>query len=99
MNSRRILSRSLPPVSVKKIMSEIGPRYAGSAGGIISTIQVTGAVVIPTFVITPLGGANATVMFGLAAICLALICIPVLFLPELGSRALASKEPAGVQQG
>ena len=86
-------------LSLPMLLPEIGPRYAGSAGGIISTIQVTGAVVVPTFVITPLAGANATVLFGLAAVCLTLICIPVLFLPELGSRALAAKEPASVQQG
>jgi cyanate permease len=78
-------------LSMPMLLPEIGPRYAGSAGGIISTLQVIGAVALPTFVITPLAGSSANILFGLAAVCLALISIPVLFLPELGSRALAAR--------
>jgi hypothetical protein len=82
-------------LSLPMLLPEIGPEYAGSAGGIISTLQVTGAVVVPTFVITKLAAGSNTVLFGLTAICLALIVIPVLFLPELGSRALKSKSGVG----
>ena len=78
-------------LSLPMLLPEIGPVYAGSAGGIIATLQVLGAVLLPTFVITPLAGSNVTVLFGLAALCMALIIIPVLFLPELGSRALAAR--------
>jgi NNP family nitrate/nitrite transporter-like MFS transporter len=87
------LQNALTPLflSLPMLLPEIGPAYAGSAGGLISTVQVTGAVVVPTFVITPLAGSNATVLFGLAALCLALIAIPALFLPELGSKALAAR--------
>jgi len=77
--------------SLPVLLPEIGPVYAGSAGGIISTLQVLGAVLIPTFIITPLAGSNVAVLFGLAALCSALIIAPVLFLPELGSRALAAR--------
>jgi hypothetical protein len=77
--------------SLPVLLPEIGPVYAGSAGGIISTLQVLGAVLIPTFIITPLAGSNVSVLFGLAALCSALIIAPVLFLPELGSRALAAR--------
>ncbi len=73
------------------LLPEIGPIYAGSAGGIITTLQVIGAVVVPTFIVTPLAGSNVTVLFGLAAVCLALIIVPMLFLPELGTRALAAR--------
>ena len=73
------------------LLPEIGPLYAGSAGGIITTLQVIGAVVVPTFFITPLAGANGKMLFGLAALCFALIILPVLFLPELGSKALAAR--------
>ena len=73
------------------LLPEIGPVYAGSAGGIITTLQVIGAVVVPTFIVTPLAGSNAKVLFGMAALCLALIIVPVLFLPELGTRALAAR--------
>jgi NNP family nitrate/nitrite transporter-like MFS transporter len=87
------LQNAISPLflSMPMLLPEIGPRYAGSAGGIISTIQVLGAVAVPTFIITPLAGSNANILFGLAALCLALIAIPVLFLPELGSRALAAR--------
>jgi NNP family nitrate/nitrite transporter-like MFS transporter len=78
-------------LSVPMLLPEIGPAYAGSAGGIIATLQVLGAVVIPTFIIAPLAGVNAHLLFGLAAVCSALIAIPAMFLPELGSRALAAR--------
>lgn len=77
------------PVPV--LLPEIGPEYAGSAGGIITTLQVLGAVVVPTFVITKLAGSHSSLLFGLAAICFALTVIPAFFLPELGSKALASR--------
>jgi hypothetical protein len=77
--------------SMPMLLPEIGPVYAGSAGGIITTLQVVGAVVVPTFVITKLAGSNANVLFGLAALCFVLIIVPVLFLPELGSKALAAR--------
>jgi MFS family permease len=76
--------------SMPMLLPEIGPVYAGSAGGIITTLQVIGAVVAPTFIITPLAGSDGKGLFGLAALCFVLIIIPVLFLPELGSRALAA---------
>jgi NNP family nitrate/nitrite transporter-like MFS transporter len=87
------LQSALMPLllSLPMLLPEIGPVYAGSAGGIICTLQVTGAVLVPTFIITPLAGSNANVLFGLAALCFSLIVIPVLFLPELGSRALAAR--------
>jgi nitrate/nitrite transporter NarK len=91
-----VQSAILPLIlSIPMLLPEIGPVYAGSAGGIISTLQVLGGIVLPTFVITRLAGSNSTVLFGLAAICCALILIPSLFLPELGSRALAAR--AGTQ--
>jgi nitrate/nitrite transporter NarK len=77
--------------SFPMLLPEIGPVYAGSAGGIITTLQVIGSVVIPTFIITPLAGSNNTTLFGMTALCLALTVLPALFLPELGSKALAAR--------
>jgi NNP family nitrate/nitrite transporter-like MFS transporter len=77
--------------SLPMLLPEIGPVYAGSAGGIIATIQVLGAVVLPTFVITPLAGSSVKMLFGLAALSMAFIILPVLFMPELGTRALAAR--------
>jgi len=88
------LQYSVQPLfaSLPMLLPEIGPVYAGSAGGIIATVQVLGAVVLPTFVITPLAGSNTTMLFGLAALSMALMIVPVLFLPELGTRALAKRK-------
>lgn len=88
------LQYSVQPLfaSVPMLLPEIGPVYAGSAGGIIATIQVLGAVVLPTFVITPLAGTSATMLFGLAAVSMVLMILPVFFLPELGTKALAARK-------
>jgi nitrate/nitrite transporter NarK len=77
--------------SLPMLLPEIGPVYAGSAGGIITTLQVVGAVVVPTFIVTPLAGSSGKGLFGLAAVCFVLIIVPILFLPELGSKALAAR--------
>jgi nitrate/nitrite transporter NarK len=92
LNSVGPLFASLP-----MLLPEIGPVYAGSAGGIIATVQVFGAVVLPTFVITPLAGSSVTMLFGLAALCMVLMILPVLFLPEVGARALAARADAASQ--
>ncbi len=87
-----LLSAILPlMLSMPMLLPEIGSVYAGSAGGIISTLQVLGAVLVPTSIITPLAGLNGNLLFGLAAICFVLIIAPALFMPELGSKALAAR--------
>ncbi|OIQ54819.1 MFS transporter [Neomoorella thermoacetica] len=84
-----------PILSLPMLLPEIGPVYAGSAGGIIATMMVLGAVLVPTFIITPLAGTNMIMMFGLAALSFALSVIPVLFLKELGRKALEAKARQG----
>jgi hypothetical protein len=64
-----------------------GPADKKMAGGIISALQVLGAVLAPAFDIAPLAGANSRMLFGLAAMAFALTIIQVLLLPELGSRS------------
>lgn len=51
---------------------EIGTEYAGTAGGILSTIQVTGAVTIPSYVIAPIAGDNFSLLFLLGGVSLAI---------------------------
>jgi nitrate/nitrite transporter NarK len=70
------------------LLPEIGPVYAGSAGGLIATLMLLGAY-IPAFVIAPLAGQNFTTMFALSAVSLALVAVVALFLPELGAKARA----------
>ena len=42
-------------MTIPVLMKEIGPRNAGTAGGFIITLQQVGSVVLPTYVIVPLG--------------------------------------------
>ncbi|ADL07555.1 MFS transporter [Thermosediminibacter oceani] len=83
------MNASISPMlmSFPMLLPEIGPVYAGSAGGLIATMQLIGAFCIPTFVIAPLAGTNFKLMFGLAAMCYLLAAVVFLFLPELGIKA------------
>jgi len=63
-------------------LPEIGPTYAGSAGGIISTLQLLGAVMIPTFIATPIAGDNYYLLFGMAGACMLIMGLIALFLPK-----------------
>ena len=51
------------------LLAEIGPKNAGTAGGFIITLQLLGCVVVPTYIIVPLGSGNLTTYFILAAVC------------------------------
>lgn len=85
-----LLGAAVPLVmSLPMFLPEIGPVYAGSAGGIISTLQMAGAFILSSYIIMPLAGANIDRVFlyiGLGYLIFALITI---LLPELGSKARA----------
>ena len=67
-------------------MKEIGPRYAGTAGGFIATIQLFGNVVLPTYVICNLvGNNNYNAMFICFGVLMLIFCALCLFLP-MGDR-------------
>ena len=60
------------------LLREIGPKNAGTAGGFIITLQLLGCVVVPTYIIVPLGGGNVTTYFILGTVCFllaAVICL------------------------
>ena len=61
-------------MSFPALLPEIGPECAGSATGIISTLELIGAVVIPTYIITPIAGQNFSLYFILAGSCMVIIC-------------------------
>ena len=71
------------------LLPEIGSAYAGTAGGMIATLQLLGAVIIPAFIITPLAGTNFSMLFGLSSLFFALFGVVTLLLPELGAKARA----------
>lgn len=69
------------------LLPEVGPVYAGSAGGVIGTLQMMGAFFIPSMIIAPLAGSNFNMIFGLACLCCALIVFVAISLPELGAKS------------
>lgn len=45
----------------------IGPKYAGSAGGVIATLDLLGSIIIPSAFAAPIAGSNYSLYFILAA--------------------------------
>jgi Nitrate/nitrite transporter len=69
------------------LLPDVSPVYAGSAGGVICTMQMMGGFVIPSLIIAPLAGSNFNMIFALACLCCGLIAVIGLFLPELGTKS------------
>ncbi len=71
------------PLSLK----EIGPKYAGTAGGFMATVQLVGNVVLPTYVICNIvGNNNYNGMFiGFGALMI-VFCVLCVFLPLTGKK-------------
>ena len=53
-------------------LPEIGLPYAGTAGGVLGTVQVLGAVLVPTYILVPIAGDNFTILFILGGGCVIL---------------------------
>ena len=58
-------------MSLPVMFPEIGPKYAGTAGGVAVTLELIGAVVIPTYIVIPLTGGDMTAYFYAAALLIA----------------------------
>ena len=71
-------------------LPEIGAKYAGTAGGFTSTLELLGAVLVPAYIITPIAGSNMTLYFILSGACMAIVSVLVLFLPEVMKGQKAS---------
>ncbi|MGI5902420.1 MAG: MFS transporter [Desulfitobacteriia bacterium] len=68
------------------LLDEIGPEYAGSAGGIISTMQLLGAFFIPSFIIAPVAGLNFQILLYMCGGLAIVAGIIALLLPEVGHK-------------
>lgn len=55
-------------LSLPVYFPDIGPRYAGTGGGILATCQLIGAVVLPSFVYLPLSGGQFGRFFAIAGL-------------------------------
>ena len=48
-------------LSIPAVLPEIGPDTIGAAGGLITTVMMAGAFLLPSYVVTPIaGGINDT---------------------------------------
>ena len=79
------------PVQIK----EIGPKYAGTATGLIFTIELLGPTLLPSYVLVPLCTGETGVdfvkfFFGIGIIFVILFVITAL-LPETGIKAAGKK--------
>ncbi|NBJ16622.1 MAG: MFS transporter [Dehalobacter sp. 4CP] len=82
-----LLGSTIPLIMTLPIMlPEVGPTYAGSAGGIMSTVQMIGGFIIPAFVIAPLAGTDGTKFILIVAIIYVIFGLVTMFLPELGTK-------------
>lgn len=73
-------------VSAIVLLPEIGPVYAGTAGGICSTLQLVGAVVIPSYILMPILGENWPLFYGIGGILCLIAAVCVFILPEVLKR-------------
>lgn len=56
-------------------LKEIGQQYAGTAGGLLTTVQMIGAILLPAQVFVPLSHGNYSHLFLFAACSLAVSCL------------------------
>jgi nitrate/nitrite transporter NarK len=72
------------------MLAEIGTTYGGSAGGIVSLLQMAGGFFIPTFAIALVAGADQGKTFAALFALFVISALLVLFLPERGFHHAAS---------
>ena len=69
-------------VSIPVCDPRIGLAYAGASNGLITMVQMVGAIVIPTYVLTPLAGNQFTLLFYLVGIVGILGIVSAVLLPK-----------------
>ena len=56
------LSSFIPMImSLPVTLPGVGPAYAGTAGGLVATVQIIGCTIIPTNILTPMFTSSANV--------------------------------------
>lgn len=81
-------SNSIIPIMVSLPIRLDGINFecAGTAGGVVATIQLLGAVIVPTYIIVPIASTNYSLLFILAGICLVMSGIVSLTLPNFEKK-------------
>lgn len=62
------------------MFKEIGPKYAGTAGGVVATLELLGAVVLPTYVVIPLCGSSDAAYFAVGGVLMLLSSVCALLI-------------------
>jgi MFS family permease len=68
-------------MSVPITLDGIGPELAGTAGGLVATVELIGAVLLPSHVLIPLAGDDLGMVFVLAGVCMVIACVFDLLVP------------------
>lgn len=76
-------------MSVPASLPEIGPAKMGVAGGVISTVMMAGAFILPSYVITAIAGGINDTAFLIAMICAFVIAAMFLILPNVSTSKKA----------
>ena len=69
-------------MSLPVLFREVGPKYAGTGGGLMVTLELIGAVLIPTYVVVPLGQGSVLNYFYLGAGCIVLSSVICFFMAK-----------------
>ncbi|MDO4515335.1 MAG: MFS transporter, partial [Lachnospiraceae bacterium] len=69
-------------MSLPTLLPEIGTDQIGAAGGLITTVMMGGAFLLPSYVITPLAGGINNTAFLLSAFCGVILAVIFVILPN-----------------
>ncbi len=80
-------------LSVAVQLPGVGPVYAGTAGGLIATLELLGGVVLPTYIASGIAGSNYTLYFIIIGLSSIIWIVSAFFLPKSldGKPAKAGK--------
>ncbi|MBP5167078.1 MAG: MFS transporter [Oscillospiraceae bacterium] len=62
-------------------LPEVGRRYSATGSGLVLTVQLIGAVVVPTYIAAPIAGSNFSLLYYIFAICPLLFGVLSQFIP------------------
>lgn len=60
----------------------VGPMYAGTAGGLIATLELLGGVALPTYIASAIAGTNYSIYFIVIGLSSLLWILTVFLLPK-----------------
>jgi len=69
--------------SLPILLPEVGQKYAGTAGGLINTLQMAGAIIVSSWIIAPLANGNFRLQFLLASCSLGIGFLTMFLIPKL----------------